>query len=363
MSKPLVYLILFIIIENCKIKKSHLMKIKFTILLLIAVVFTIEIKAQQDPQFTQFMNNKLFYNSGFAGSTKDKICVNMAYRTQWVGYGGGNAFTSEVPGSKPVGQGNSPTTLNFGIHGNIGRIGLGLNIWNDQLGFSSTLAPTFSLSYIHPFNNGASLATGIGVGLVQKGIDGSKLVAIDPNDPSIPTNNVVGNAMNLDFGLYYTLPQLSIFNDFYFGVSSLHINSPVAKLEKINSPQDRHYYVMTGAEYQQIIPNLDLNPNILYKTDGVKHSFDFNCLATYNQKLLGGLSYRTPQEFSILAGYRFWSDKENPLQVMYSYDLITSQIIGYSSGSHEISIRYCFNFKTKPREPRPFFPVKTPRML
>jgi type IX secretion system PorP/SprF family membrane protein len=345
------------------------MKIKFTILILIIGLITNKTKAQQDPQFTQFMNNKLFYNPGFAGSTAGKICVNGTFRTQWVGYGGGTAFTNDAVGSLPataVGQGNAPSSTNFGIHGNVGRVGIGLNIWQDQLGFTSTLSPTFSLSYIHPFENGAKLAGGIGVGIVQNALDGSKLVANDPSDPKVPKGDVTGNATNFDFGLYYTLPQLSIFNDFYFGLSSLHLNSPVVQMVKDAYKADvklnKHYYAMTGATYQQIISNLDLNPNIIYKTDGVKHNFDFNCLAIYNQKLIGGITYRTPQEFCLLAGYNFPLG-DNSLNLMYSYDLITSDIISYSQGSHEISLKYCFGLKFDPPKVKPFFPIKTPRML
>lgn len=342
------------------------MKIKFTILILIVGLITIQSKAQQDPQFTQFMNNKLFYNPGFAGSTEGKICVNGTFRTQWVGYGGGTAFTNDATGSSPiaVGQGNAPQTMNFGIHGNIGKFGIGLNIWQDQLGFTNTLSPTLSLSYINTFGNGAKLAGGIGVGIIQNTILGSKLVPLDPTDPKVPKGDVVGFAPNLDFGLYYTMPQLSIFNDFYFGLSSLHLNSPVVQLVKdaykADMKQSRHYYAMTGATYQ--MGRIDINPNIIYKTDGTKHNFDFNCLAIYDQKLIGGLTYRTPQEFCLLAGYNLPLGN-NSLNFMYSYDLITSDIISYSQGSHEISVRYCFSIKLDPKPPRPFYPIKTPRML
>ncbi|MBJ7427783.1 MAG: type IX secretion system membrane protein PorP/SprF [Bacteroidia bacterium] len=330
------------------------MKIKFTILLLIVGFMSFQAVAQQDPQFTQFMNNKLFYNPGFAGSTPDKICVNGTFRTQWVGYGGGVAFTPEIAGAKAVEAGNSPSTQNFGIHGNYKRIGLGLNIWNDQLGFSNTLAPTLSLAYIHPFSNGARLSGGIGVGIVQKGIDGSKLVAIDPGDQLIPTGDVKGNKLNLDFGVYYTMPQLSIFNDFYFGASALHINNPVVDFSQGSyngtAKQVNHFYLMTGGVYN-LNANIDINVNMLYKTDMAKSSFDLNALAVFQQKLIGGLSYRTPQEFSILAGYNFFANAPNPLQLMYSYDLITSDVLKYSSGSHELTLRYCFGLKIKTTPP------------
>ncbi|MFZ4799776.1 MAG: PorP/SprF family type IX secretion system membrane protein [Bacteroidia bacterium] len=342
------------------------MKIKFTILILIFGFITNQTKAQQDPQFTQFMNNKLFYNPGFAGSTADKICVNGTFRTQWVGYGGGTAFTNKDDPSKPiaVGQGNAPVSQNFGIHGNIGRFGIGLNIWQDQLGFNRTLAPTLSLAYIHPFGNGAKLASGIGVGIIQDGIDGSKLVPLKDGDPLVPTGDVTGNGLNLDFGLYYTLPQLSIFNDFYFGLSNTHINAPKIQLVKdaftMNLQHVRHYYAMTGATYQ--MGRIDVNPNIIYKTDGTKHNFDFNCLAIYDQKLIGGLTYRTPQEFCVLAGYNFPLGA-NSVNLMYSYDLITSDIISYSQGSHEITLKYCFGIKFKTPPPKIIFPIRNTRIL
>jgi type IX secretion system PorP/SprF family membrane protein len=346
-----------------QVSTIQLMKIKFTILLLVICLAALKTSAQQDPQFTQFMHNRLFYNPGFAGSTPDKICANATYRTQWVGYGGGTAFTPDANSGnvRPVGQGSPPTTLNFGIHGNISRIGIGLNIWNDELGFSRTLAPTLNLAYIHPFDGGAKLAAGVGIGFIQKSLDGSKLVAIDQNDPLIPTANVSGIGMDLSFGLYYTMPQLSIFEEFYFGASTLHINTPQVTWSWGNSSktarQDRHYYAFTGANYN--IGNIMINPNMIYKTDGTKHSADVNVMATYNQTLMGGLSYRTPQEFSILAGYNF----PFGLMICYSYDLITSSIVSYSQGSHEIALRYCFGLKPIPRPQKTIFPIRTPRML
>jgi len=346
------------------------MRIKFTILILIIGFISNQTKAQQDPQFTQFMNNKLFYNPGFAGSTAGKICVNGTFRTQWVGYGGGNAFVNEGSGLNPgtkVERGNAPSTQNFGIHGNIGRFGIGLNIWQDQLGFATTLAPTLSLAYIHPFDNGAKLAGGLGIGILQNSLDGSKLVPDVAGDPKVPTGVVNGFSPNLDFGLYYTLPQLSFFNDFYFGLSSLHLNSPIIERTKDTYTSkivmERHYYAMTGATYQQIIPNLDLNPNIIYKTDGTKHNFDFNCLAIYSEKIIGGLTYRTPQEFCVLAGYNFPIGANNTLNLMYSYDLITSDILSYSQGSHEITLKYCFGLKFNTPPPKIIFPIRNTRIL
>jgi hypothetical protein len=107
--------------------------------------------------------------------------------------------------------------------------------------------------------------------------------------------------------------------------------------------------------------NIDLNPNILYKTEGTNNVFDFNILGTFKQKIVGGFSYRTSQEFSFMAGYNF-PFKGDYLSLLYSYDLLTGAIAKSSTGSHEITLRYCFNYKPTIKL-IPFYPIKTPRML
>jgi hypothetical protein len=46
----------------------------------------------------------------------------------------------------------------------------------------------------------------------------------------------------------------------------------------------------------------------------------------------------------------------------YSYDLTTSRILKYSSGSHEIILRYCFGIKYTPKI-NPPVPILTPRFM
>lgn len=338
------------------------MKIKFTLVLVAAtVLFAGKTVAQQDPEFTQFMNNRLFYNPAFAGSN-EKICAGLLYRRQWMGFGGGTAFQSTTNGA--VGQGETPTSLTANIHAPIGdRIGLGLHIWNDQQGFEKTTEPMLDLAYKHPLMGGAAtLAFGVGVGLIQKGLEGDKLKAIDPADPKIPPSNVNANALDFNTGVYFTMPNLSVLTNFYAGVSATHVNKPVVKYEWSNPSGTRdasanmHIYGMTGAEYD--LGMLVLNPNIMYKTDMVKHQVDFNCLAVFNQNIVGGITFRPLAEFAVMGMYRTPFN----LQVGYSYEIPTNSIITYSSGSHEISLIYCFSFKYTP-PPKIFVPIRNTRFL
>ncbi|AMS27390.1 hypothetical protein AEM51_10550 [Bacteroidetes bacterium UKL13-3] len=316
-------------------------------LILILTIFgcVAGLKAQQDAQYSQFFLNKLSYNPGFAGS-EDKICVTGLARTQWLGFGNSK-------------DGASPSTQVINIHAPIaGKFGVGANIVRDQLGWENSLNPTLALSYRQRFKNDNVLALGVGVGFMQKSLAGGKLKPLQDGDAFIPSTDVTGFAPDINIGLYYTMPTLWRFNNVYAGLSATHLNQGNAKYDQIDNPMKMHYYLMTGASYE-LSPSLAIEPNILIKTDVAKTSADINAMLMYNNKIRGGLSYRTADAVVILIGYKF----TETLQVGYSYDLTTSNIISYSTGSHEIALRYCFMPKFNPKPDKPPVPRLTPRFL
>lgn len=306
--------------------------------------------AQQDPQFTHFFLNRLNYNPAFAG-TEDKFCAVGIYRSQWIGFSG-----NENQLGVPIGA--NPNTGLLSINGPLSKkIGVGLNIYRDEQAFSNQLSAMGSFSYIHTFDNASKLSGGLGVGFIQRGIDGSNLVAKDQGDALVPTGNVVGQALDLNFGLYYTMPTLWRFNNFYSGYSMTHLNRPTVTMANNSESMVLHHYIMAGAAYD-INSSFTLEPNIMIKRDRAKWSADINAMVMWNNKLRGGLTYRSEDAVSILLGYRI----NNDLQVGYSYDITTSNITQYSSGSHEIFLKYCFMLKTQPKE-KIIIPRVTPRFL
>ncbi len=328
-------------------------RIVFASLMLLGVT---AVKAQQDPHYSQFMNNKLWFNAGFAGATDGKICVSLLNRNQWVGFGG--KTINDLP------QGDPPSNLVGSINASIGksqRIGLGATIVNDRLGFEQTLIVRGALSFRQPIGTGGNLGIGVGVGNMQRSLDGSKLKAIDPGDPKIPAGNVQGSALDVDFGLYYTQANLfGLLDNFYAGLSATHLNQNQISYEIGGTTGGRatidaklHYYFVTGADYQ-MNGNLILNPNILIKKDPGKIQADLNCMAIFNQSISGGLTWRPFDAVVLLGGYTFaemGKNKSSSLMIGYSYDLTTTRIINYSSGSHEIMLRYCFGVKIPVKEP------------
>ncbi|MFN4083157.1 MAG: type IX secretion system membrane protein PorP/SprF [Bacteroidia bacterium] len=325
------------------------------LLMFCAFIFN-KINAQQDAHFTQFMFNKLWLNPGFAGDN-EKICATLLQRNQWVGFGGGSEPNG--PQGQRISRGATPENLIFSLNSRIGeKIGVGLLFYRDALGFEQTISVMPSISYRHMFPNQSVLSTGVTVGYMQKTLRGSELKALEPDDPLIPLGDVSGGGLDINFGAYYTMPQLSIFDNFYAGLSATHLNQSQIQYANYNKYDNAlHYYLMTGAEYV-LNSELTLMPNILVKKDPAKIQADINCLVEWNQKIRGGLTWRPIDAISIILGYNFLSN----FTVGYSYDLTTSKILNYSSGSHEIMLRYCFGIKTQPRV-KVITPRLTPRFM
>lgn len=328
--------------------KKFLLLSSFTCLLASASL------AQQDAQYSQFMFNKLTYNPGFTG-TEGKICVTGMFRSQWLGFGGGGSLTD--PKAPPVGS--SPQTFLGSIHSPLGdHFGVGLSISNDKIGFQNSLNPILSVSYRYTFKNADVLSFGIGAGIMQQSLDGSQLKALDPGDPRIPTANVKGIQPDFNLGMYYIRPQIWRFDNFYAGLSTTHINQAKIDYSMVQVQMRMHLYFTTGASYQISSP-LAIEPNFLLKYDQAKVTGDINVMAMYNNKIRGGLTYRTVDAIAILAGYKIRPD----LQVGMSYDLTTSKIRDFSNGSIEVMVKYCFMPTFEPKPEKLPIPRLTPRFL
>jgi type IX secretion system PorP/SprF family membrane protein len=327
------------------------MRILFTrVFFLIAMLPLVnKISAQQDPHYSQFMYNKLNFNAGFAGATDGKICATLIHRTQWMGFGGGTY--SSGSGSGTNSRGGAPVNLVGSINAAIGnRFGIGATFASDNLGHETMTMPRLTLAYRHPLGDAGTIAAGVGVGFMQRTIDGTKLRAIQPDDPKIPTGLVSGTAPDVDFGLYYTKDNLAgAIDNFYAGLSATHLNQNKITYDypggSSTIDSKMHMYFVTGGELQ-LNSAMKLQPNILLKKDPAKIQADLNCFLVWNENIRGGVTFRPMDAAVLLVGYEF----PFGLNVGYSYDITTSKIIQYSSGSHEIMLRYCFGVSIPKKE-------------
>ena len=280
------------------------------VLLSVASVF-----AQQDPQFSQNMFNKLANNPGFSGS-RGVIATSVLHRSQWMGFEG------------------SPSTQNFSVDAGIPFLngGVGLNIVKDNIAQFSNLGLQASYAYRAELGVG-QLGMGMSVGMFQSGVDGSEFNSAETGDNAIPLEIVSGSKLDLGAGVYFNT------QDLYIGLSSAHMTEPV--VDWSNGEQYslvRHYFLISGY-YYEINPALSLNPSIYLKSDGATSQLDINTNFIYNNKIWGGVSYRLDEGLIFLAGMNINDD----VRFGVGYDVAMGSPM---SNSLEVFLGYNFKIKT-----------------
>lgn len=285
--------------------------------LLILLISAIYCKSQQESHFSHYMFNQVTFNPGYAGSSGD-INATVINRQQWVGFEGNPQTTSLAI--------ETGMTI-FGINS-----GLGLIIMDDQIGFNRDFTAKACYAYRKNIGSGI-LSLGINIGVFNSALESPSFN--DVTDPILPKQNDRKLMFNMDFGAFY-------FNEsYYVGISSTKLNQPEASYPSGGRLfYKRHYYLTAGYDIPSPWPLFEFMPSVFISSDGASTQLNVNGMIKYNKKIWGGVTYRMNDAIVIMAGFEML----NGLQIGYSYDLITSKIRTQSSGSHEVMIRYSFNF-------------------
>ena len=174
---------------------------KNLVIILLITLFSVQLNAQQDPQYTQYMYNMNIINPAYTGTTEG-LAVGALYRSQWVGLDGG------------------PETFTFNIHSPVGKqVGLGLSVISDQIGPVNETNAYVDFSYTIPVGNTTKLAFGLKGGFTfhDIGIAESQINLIDTGDPFF-ANAINETTPNIGAGVYFYKP-----NKYYVSVSMPNI--------------------------------------------------------------------------------------------------------------------------------------------
>lgn len=294
--------------------------------------------AQQEPQFTQYMFNRLSYNPAYAGSN-GAICLTGFYRNQWMGL---NLMDA---------SGSTPQTINLSVDAPITllRGGIGATIISDKIGNWSQTFVKLDYAYRFELPTG-NLAFGLEAQLFNSTLDRSKLIGGDQydvldnitttNDPLLANGSNDDFLVDLGFGVYYQVP-----GKLYIGLSSVKLLE--SKSEKLNWENRRHYFVMAGYDWTiPSNPSLRVLPSVLIKTEFSSMQLDASCLLEYKHKFWGGLNYRIQDAISVMGGLSLGGFK-----LGLAYDLPTSRLSTQGVGSMDIFVRYCFKIEKTPKPP------------
>lgn len=316
-----------------KVNIGAVLKYAIRVFLIVLTAFlSLEVKAQQDPMYTQYMENLTILNPAYVGS-KDVLTAMAVVRNQWV----------SMPGA--------PDTRTLAISSPVQgyNMGLGLSFLSDRIGVIKQNGLYLDYAYRLRISTNQLLSLGLkgGINFYEAGLAG--LQTNDPNDPVFAQDVNRKFMPNLGVGVFLSSPR------YYIGLSAPKlienkINANGFSSEGISREQI-HLFFMTGYVF-------DINKIVKFKPS-VLTSFVANApvsvsltgtLLFYDRFWLGTM-YRFGDSF----GGLFQIQVTNQLKVGYSYDLSINKLSAYNNGTHEIMIIYDFNFgQGKIRSPRYF---------
>lgn len=292
-------------------KKTTIMK-KIMILTMICVTFGVNLFAQQMPHFSQYMFNDFFINPAVAG-TKNYSPLRLTLRNQWTN------FT------------DAPKTQTLSFHTNYFEgMGVGAMIINDKTGPLNQTGLELAYAYHMDVSDDAKLSLGLSAKAIQYVLDERKIELADEDDPVI--QGIVDKTLVPDasFGAYF-------FSENYFvGLSVPQLFQTSIRYdgsEKRVNKEIRHYYLTGGYKFE-INDDFDLEPSLLVKTIlKAPTQFDINVKSTYKDLVWAGISYRYKESIVALIGLEW-----ERFNLGYAYDFTTTNIRGYSAGSHEVML-------------------------
>jgi len=294
------------------------MKIIISIVVLVIVTLaTQSLKAQQLPLYSQYMLNGFLMNPAQAGSV-DYRPLRLTARQQWTGID------------------DAPSTVAISGHSMLknNKVGVGGYIYNDKFGPVSQTGIQASFAYHLNLNkNNSKLAFGLAVSAAQYSMDqrNFNLQVSDPTDQSVTGAKESSFIPDANFGMY-------LYNGKYFvGLSAAQlVQWKINVGTEGNNQLVRHYFVTAGYKFdlEKTIKGLEFEPSILVKaTESSPIQFDVNTKLYYKRNYWLGVSYRHQDAVIAMIGFKI-----NQYFIGYAYDYTLSNIMNYSSGSHEIMI-------------------------
>ncbi len=269
---------------------------------------------QQDAQFTQYMYNTININPAYAGS-RGAMSIFALHRTQWVGLDG------------------APTTNAASINTpiNNSNLGLGVSFVNDKIGPTNENTISGDLSYTIPTSENFKLSFGMKATANLFNLNVDKLNPADQGDPQFQNLRNVFTP-NVGAGIYYHSDKaylgLSVPN--FIQTNRYNDNQVAIFKEKIN------YYLIGGYVFD-LSYDIKFKPAFLTKlVEGSPLQVDVSANFMFIEKVVVGVAYRWSAAMSAMVGFQV----TDGMYIGYGYDLETTNLDNYNSGSHEIFLRY-----------------------
>ncbi len=328
---------------------------KYTLVILLALA-SFEVRSQ-DPNYSQFTHNPLYYNPAYTGISRG-VSMRFNYRRQW----------PNLPGDFK--------TYNFNIDAaartvsGSGGLGLMVDKHSAGSGYYERTRVGIPLSVRVPLYSNMLVQMGVMTSFVQKSLNWDNLIFVDQLDPrfgNIGPSDFVAPLKNK-----VTYPDFDIGMAFRFvestwsgkqviataGVAVHHVFGPNESFFEFESPLSRKLvvtgdFILQNDDYERVITSYNrgskggfrFNPGFIFQKQAEFKSFALG-LNVYKSNIYAGFWYRN-ETFDLLKsnalilmlGVNAKINEDSRLKIYYSYDvLLNESLYRAAGGTHEITL-------------------------
>lgn len=277
-------------------------------------------RAQQDPMYTQYMNNILSINPAYA-SVGTTIELNLLSRNQWVGIEGA-----------PVTQSLSALMPLNNLYA-----GVGLSFISDKIGPVKQTGAYVDYSFKVRMDYRTYLSFGLKAGVNFYNTDYSILEVNDEGDPVLADDVTRKFLPNFGVGVF-------LYNDHFFA----GLSAPKLLENQINdkgyssqfaSKEEMHFFGI-GGYVMDINRDVKFKPYTMVKfVPNSPVSVDLSAHLLFYERLWVGANWRIGDAVGAMA--QMFVTRQ--LKIGYAYDVTASDLNSFNKGTHEILVNFVIN--------------------
>jgi type IX secretion system PorP/SprF family membrane protein len=285
------------------------------------------------PVTSQYLTNGLVINPAYAG-TREVLSANLSYRKQWARINGAPQFQtlslhSPVNKKERVSLGLMTDYLTYGVTKDVGIYGF----------------YAYSIRYGH-----GKLSMGLKAGFDLSNTNYNRLRFPDGN----PADPLLSGDMK------YSLPNMGV--GFYYYTEKYFVGLSVPSLLTYKRDEADQFSVtpdyslfrtyLTAGTLVRVADMFKVKPSVLIRYSMHEPlEVDLNANLIFADMLWFGCSFRIAEK----AAVALLDLQVTPqLKVGYSFDYQLGHLNNYTSGTHEVSLRYEFAFAVTATSPRYF---------
>jgi type IX secretion system PorP/SprF family membrane protein len=312
-------------------------------------------RAQQKPQYTQYVLNNILLNPAVSG-IENYIDVKAGHRSQWSGLYGA-PVTTYLTLNAPLGPafvGGDAAALSPGNENPYSSAyaqsyraaephqGIGFTLVSDQAGPFSTTDINLTYAYHLGLSSTLNLAVGAAAGFDNTVFNTSGLILTDPDDLAI--SNAGGSRWKPDLGA----GAWAYSSVFYAGLSARQTFPASLYREQVGQtgkpgPGGTNWFLTSGFKLF-LSDDVTLVPSALLKlVRPLPPALDVTMKLAFRDRFWVGGAYRHRDALAGLLGLNISS----LVNIGYAYDHSTSALGAVNSGTHEIVLGFMLNNRSR----------------